>query len=883
MPAELRATYRVQMHAGFGFDDAAAIVDFLAALGISHLYCSPYLQSAPGSTHGYDVVNYGQVNRELGGAAAHSRLCAALARQGLGQVLDIVPNHMAINVPENRWWWDVLENGPASLYAAYFDVDWDSPEQRLLNAVLLPVLGDHYGKVLEARGFSLHREAASFTIHYGEHRFPVAPRSLDTLLDDAARRCRSDTLAFLADAFSELPLPTATDLASVRRRHRDKEVLWTQLARLCSEEPAVASAIDSVVCEISRDPTAMHALLERQNYRLAFWRAASRDLGYRRFFDVNTLAGLRTEREEVFQETHALILRWLAEGVLDGLRVDHPDGLRDPEQYFQRLREAGPDSWIIAEKILQPGELLPASWPVAGTTGYDFLNRVGGLFVDPDGEKAFTDFYVVFTGEPADYPALVRAKKLLVLRELLGSDVRRLTNLLVEICESRPRYRDYTRHDLQQAVEELVANFAVYRTYVRAETGQISQRDAGTIAAAVEAAERARPDLDARLLDFLGALLALQISGPRESEWVMRFQQLTGPVMAKAVEDTAFYCFNRFASLNEVGGSPERFGVSVAEFHQACVEAQQRWPLAMLATSTHDTKRSGDVRARLALLSEIPAEWSDAVRGWSARNERYRRNEWPDRSMEYLLYQTLVGAWPINEVRLAGFAHKASREAKMHTSWRKPNAAYDEALRAFISGIFHDAEFQAALESFVRPLILPGRVNSLAQTLIQLTAPGIPDLYQGSELWDLSLVDPDNRSAVDYTHRRKLLADLDKLSVHEIWARLEEGLPKLWVIRQALSLRKKLSANFGWNGRFRPLEAEGAKARQIVAFTRGEQIATIVPRLILRLQGDWGDTTVELPEGHWQNTLSGEQVTGGRVRAAHVLKEFPVALLSKQA
>jgi (1->4)-alpha-D-glucan 1-alpha-D-glucosylmutase len=880
---ELRATYRVQLNAGFGFDAAASIVDYLASLGITHLYCSPYFQSAPGSTHGYDVVDHSQVNGELGGAEAHARLCGTLARHGLGQVLDIVPNHMAINVPENRWWWDVLENGPSSLYAAYFDVDWDPPEQRLLNTVLLPVLGDQYGRVLEAGELKVSRDGASFRVCYHQNSFPVSPRSLDSILEEAAGRCRSDTLAFLADAFSELPLPTATDVASVRKRHRDKEVLRSQLDRLCREEPAVASAIDGVVSEINRDPEALHALLERQNYRLVFWRAASRDLGYRRFFDVNALAGLRAENEEVFLETHDLVLRWLADETLNGVRVDHPDGLRDPEQYLWRLHKASPRAWIIVEKILEPGERLPESWPVAGTTGYDFLNKVGGLFIDPDGEKPLTDFYAEFTGARTDFAALVRQKKHLVLRELLGSDVNRLSGLLIEICERHRRYRDYTRDDLREALEEVAASFPVYRTYVRAEAGAISQTDARYIAEAIEAAKATRPDIDPRLLDFLHDLLMLRIRGPRESEWAMRFQQLTGPAMAKGLEDTVFYCFNRLVSLNEVGGAPSQFGVTTAHFHGACAETQQRWPLTMVTTSTHDTKRSEDVRARIALLSEIPTQWIEVVRQWSARNDRHRHNGWPDKNMEYLLYQTMVGAWPIEESRLARYAEKASREAKEHTSWNKPHAEYDEALQGFVSGLCRDEEFQAALELFVRPLVRAGRINSLAQTLIKLTAPGIPDLYQGSELWDLSLVDPDNRRPVNFAIRRKLLAEVEQLSVTEIWARLEEGLPKLWVTKQALGVRKKFPMLFGTESSYRPLNVAGAKAAHVVAFERGERVATIVPRLLIGLGNDWGDTTVELSAGHWQNCLTGEHLEGGWIPLAEALKEFPVALLHKEA
>ena len=882
MPREIRATYRVQLHAGFTLDDAAAIADYLAELGISHLYCSPYLQAGRGSTHGYDVVNPHLVNDELGGAEAHTSLWQTLQKHELGQVLDVVPNHMAITGHENPWWWDVLENGHSSRYAAYFDVDWDPPEARLRNTVLLPILGDHYGRVLEAGELRLERRDATFTVRYHDHLFPVSPRSLDSLLAVAAGRCQSDALAFTADAFGWLPLSTATDWTSVQRRHRDKEVIRGQLAHLLAERPEVATAIDAVIAEVNANPDALDALLERQNYRLAFWRSAARDLGYRRFFDINTLVALRMEDERVFADTHALVLKWLGAGILDGLRIDHPDGLRDPLVYCQRLHQAYPQAWIVVEKILEPGERLPDTWPVAGTTGYDFLNHVGGLFVDPHGERPLTELYTAFTGESSDYAALVREKKHQILHELLGSDVNRLTALFVEICERFRRHRDYTRHELHEALREVIACFPVYRSYVQAETGHVSDDDTRYINEAVERAKGYRPELDEALFDFLRDLLLLRTGGTLETELVMRFQQLTGPTMAKGLEDTAFYCFNRLVSLNEVGGDPSRFGVSVGEFHRTCLEAQRRWPRAMLATSTHDTKRSEDVRARLYLLSEIPERWGEAVHRWAALNDQHRRSDWPERNTEYLFYQTLVGAWPIGVERMTDYMEKAVREAKVHTSWTNINHEYEAALRAFIKGVFADREFLADLDAFVTPLVEPGRVNALAQTLVKLTAPGVPDLYQGTELWDLSLVDPDNRRPVDYQLRRRLLADLHGATPEVIWARRHEGLPKLWVIHQALSLRRQRPELFGPHGEYRPLTAGGERAGHVVAFARYNAAVTVVPRLGLRLDGPWAETTLELPPGQWRNELTGEGVGGGMVRTGELLARFPVCLLSRQ-
>ncbi len=879
MATEIIATYRIQLHSGFDFYAAAAHADYLASLGVSHVYCSPYLQAVPGSAHGYDVINHHQVNIELGGSDAHEQFCRALERHGLGQVLDIVPNHMAIVGRGNPWWWDVLENGPSSRYASYFDVEWDHPEAKLRNTVLMPVLGDHYGRVLEKRELELKREGGRFIIRYHDHVFPVSPRSLDTLLAKAAQQCGSDDLSFIADALERLPPSTAIDRIAVQRRHRDKEVLHGQLARLCRERPAVASAVDRVIEEMNGDPDQLDALIERQNYRLAFWRTAGRELGYRRFFDINTLVGLRAEDERVFADTHALILQWLDEGILDGVRVDHPDGLRDPEHYFDRLHSACPRAWIVAEKILEPEEELPRTWRIAGTTGYDFMFRVNNLLVDPAGEQPLSQIYAEFTGETIDFPTLIREKKHLIMREVLGSDLNRLTALFVDICERNRRHRDYTRHELHEVLREVVAWLPVYRTYTRAQSGQISDSDLRTITNSVAAARANRSDLDGDLFDFFRDILLLRVSGDLENELVMRFQQVTGPVMAKGVEDTAFYCFNRLVSLNEVGGDPGRFGLSLKQFHHTCQKAQTLWPRSMLATSTHDTKRSEDVRARINLLSEIPKLWSEAVSKWAKHNERYRSNGLPDRNMEYLMYQTLVGAWPIDAHRVIAYMEKASREAKTHTSWTNPNPLYDRSLAAFVEASMRDLQFTADLQQFVEPLIQPGRINSLSQTLLKLTAPGIPDFYQGTELWNLSLVDPDNRRPVDYDLRRRLVSALDTMAADLVWEGAEEGIPKLWVIRQALRLRA--SGMCAPDNSYRAIYARGAKADHVVAFARGERAITVVPRFLMKLGGRWDDTSLALPPGQWLNYFT-EEIFQDEVQIAALLKRFPVALLALQ-
>jgi (1->4)-alpha-D-glucan 1-alpha-D-glucosylmutase len=625
-----------------------------------------------------------------------------------------------------------LEKGPSSAYASYFDVDWNPLEERLGNRILLPILEDHYGRVLESGEIRLGQEQGRFSVHYHDHRLPVAPGSLVGILDRAAESSLSDQLAFIADTLRYLPLPKAHEPENTWRWRRNWTFIQALLTRALEEFPKARNAVDKVLEEVGASPDLLDAFLDEQNYRLAFWRAAARDLGYRRFFDINTLIGIRVEDKDVFSDTHRLVLEWLHGGVLDGVRIDHPDGLRDPEEYFQRLRQAAPDAWIVVEKILHPGERLPATWPVAGTTGYDFLNLLGGLFVDPSGENPLTNFYAEFTGEQTDYRTIAREKKHQVLHELLASDVNRLTDLVVRICERHRRYRDYTRWEINEAIRELIACFPVYRTYVRAQQNETRQEDRGIIGEAIVAAKTFRPELDRDLFDFLQSLLLLEHRGDLESEWVMRFQQLTGPATAKGIEDTAFYCYNRLIALNEVGGDPSRFGVTVEAFHQAMAEAANHHPHTMLATSTHDTKRSEDVRARLALLSEIPEDWAQAVRRWSAQSEQYRVEDVPDRNTEWLLYQAVVGAWPIDTKRVITFMEKAVREAKVHTSWTQPEARYEKALREFVGALLDDREYRSDVEKFVSSLVEPGRINSMSKVLIKLTAPGVPDFYQGS-------------------------------------------------------------------------------------------------------------------------------------------------------
>lgn len=877
-----RSTYRLQLHAGFTFDQAGEIAGYLKALGISHVYASPYLEAAPGSTHGYNVVDHEKVNKELGGEEGHKRFCQRLAGLGLGQVLDIVPNHMATG-PENHYWWDVLENGPSSRYATWFDIDWHSPEVKLRNKVLIPVLGDQYGRVLKENQIRIEQACAQFRIRYLDNLFPLAPRSLAVPLTRAAESARNPTLNFIADSLARLPEPDAADKEGSLSRHRDKTVIYELLRRLCEEHPEIQCTIGTAMNELNGNLDALDEFLNLQHYRLAYWRTADQDLGYRRFFDVNTLIGVRVERPHVFEATHRRILDWLKDGTLDGIRVDHPDGLRDPQQYFERLRSRAPEAWILGEKILEPEESLRASWPIEGTTGYDFLNACNRLLVHDEGLKELTAIYANFTKEPVDFEAIAHDKKLNVEHEALGSDVNRLASIFVEICENNRDRRDYTRAEIRRALREMAACLPVYRTYVVPERDEITDEDRNLIDRAVAQAKASRLDLDPGLLDFMADVLALRARGALESEFLLRFQQFTSPVMAKGVEDTAFYCFNRMIGLNEVGGSPGLNGITMDEFHRFCAGRQTECPYTMNTLSTHDTKRSADVRARLAVLTEIPARWKSALYRWSRRNAPFRTGRFPDANTEYFLYQTLIGAWPISADRLTEYMLKATREAKQQTSWTQTNPEFEGALKRFIEHILASQEFIAEVEAMLAKVLPAGRINSLAQTLVQYTAPGVPDTYQGSELWDLHLVDPDNRGEVDYAIRQSMLAELEGgLCAQEILRRMDTGMPKLWVIYKALGLRREKPEWFDADAEYTPLAADGPKKEQLLGYLRGGNVAAVVPRWNVKLGGSWAGTTIELPQGRWRNVLTGVEFKGGHVRAQSLLSHFPVALLARE-
>ncbi|MBK7580293.1 MAG: malto-oligosyltrehalose synthase [Myxococcales bacterium] len=876
-----KSTYRLQLQPEFTLDQAGELADYFEALGVSHAYLSPHLQAASGSTHGYDVVDHSRVNAELGGEAAHERMHAALSARGIGVVVDLVPNHMSIGTDANRWWWDILENGRASLYASYFDVDWHALEQKHENRVLLPILGKHYGTELEAGNIRLERRGGNFVVVVYDRTLPMAPLSLPEVLEAAAIACGSDELRFCAEAVARLPAPTTTDPAEVRARERDRRVLGQLLARLFREQPEVGAAVDRELSAIVSDFERLDALLERQNYRLSHWRAARHDLAYRRFFDVSELAALRVEDETVFAETHGLVLDWVRRGIADGLRVDHPDGLRDPEAYLRRLRESAPDAWLVIEKILEPGERLPETFPVDGTTGYDFMRFLTGLQLDPEGSRALAVVFERFSGEArGDFSEFVRENKRKALRELLGADLDRLAVVGRALCEQHRESRDFTTEEIRQALKEIAACMPVYRTYLRA--GHPPRpADSELLHAALSRVRRERPEIDPELLDVLTPVLNGTRTGPRETDLALRFQQLTGPAMAKGAEDTAFFAWGHLLCTLEVGHDPGEPCVSLEQFHAECARRATELPHSMLSNSTHDTKRSADVRARLCLLSECATYWGDTLDAVWEKAERYVE-EPLDRATLHYFFESWVGAAPVTAERLENHMLKAVREAKTHTAWTHPNLRYEQALAAFCRACFTDESVRREIEQLVGFLRPAWCSSALAQHLLLLTAPGVPDLYQGNELWDLSLTDPDNRRPVDFQLRRRLLQEVGSMSAETALARSNEGLPKFLVTARALALRKRAPEHFV-GAAYEPVLASGPRADRVVAFMRSDRVLTLAPRLCLGVaERGWQDTTLSVPRGSWRDVLSGQSWHAGEHRVAELLGRFPVALLERE-
>lgn len=849
-----RSTYRLQLGPDLGFADARRLVPRLARLGVDHLYLSPVLQAVPGSTHGYDVADHTRLSGDLGGRPAFDELATAADEAGLGIVVDIVPNHMSIASPSaNRWWWDVLENGPASRYAAHFDINWESPESRQEDTVLLPILGDHYGKILEARELRLERGGAGFVVRYFDHVLPLSPRSVVALLRPLVGVVDEPELGFVVDALAHLPMGHGGELGRdvIERRHRDLTVLKRLLAGLLVDD-AVSSAVDERLAAASADDDLLHEILERQHYQLAHWRRGLRDLDYRRFFDIDTLIGLRIEDPRVFDDTHRLLLELVASGAVHGLRVDHPDGLTDPGGYLARLADASGGVWTVVEKILEPAEHLPG-WSVAGTTGYDFAHAAGGVFRDPRGLEAIVSHWSEEV-DAADWETTVDRAKHEVLRTVLASDVVWLADLGLRVCEHDRRHRDYTRHDLTQAVRSLVASYPVYRTYVRPGLPPTDEDRAVIEASAKRAAERdeVAPDL----LEFLVSVLTGEHAGnDLADEFMRRFQQLTGPAMAKSVEDTAFYRYLPLASANEVGGNPGDATRSVAELHEHNERMHRDWPTTMTTLSTHDTKRSADVRARLDALTERAAEWTDLLSRWVPRIDDWWTVD-PDRRTTVLALQTMVGAWPIDRDRLVQYLEKATKEAKLRTSWTDGDPAFDAALGVLVERLFDDESLRDELGTLVETVTLPGRRNSLALHLLLLASPGVPDLYQGNELWDLSLVDPDNRRPVDHELRSSLLQQLQEDGGPQLpLADDDVGIHKLWLVHRALDLRNRRPASFGPGpaGRYERLSA----GDHVVAFGRGDDV---VVAAATRSGPSVG--SVDLPAGEWTDVLTGDMRTG---------------------
>ncbi|HWE54058.1 MAG TPA: malto-oligosyltrehalose synthase [Acidimicrobiales bacterium] len=879
-----RATYRLQLQAGFGFDEAAAVVDYLVDLGISDLYVSPILQAASGSTHGYDVVDHSRLSEDLGGDEAFGRLHRELMRRSMGLTVDIVPNHMAIDGPNNRWWWDVLENGPSSLYATYFDIDWPGEDGRHEPTVLVPVLGDRYGRVLDEHEVRVVRTGSSFTLRYFDHELPVSPRTLDTILGGAAKAQGDDDLLALADEFAHLPHASLSEPSAVRMRHDHKERLAERLAVLLSDRPELGKAVDAEIESLNIDAEDMDALLRRQNYRLAYWRTARDELDYRRFFNIETLVGVRVEDDQVFSDTHATIGRLVRDGAVDGLRVDHIDGLHDPDGYLQRLNRLAPDAHVFVEKILESDEHLPTSWPVSGTTGYDFLAQVTDAFVDRAGEGPLTTCYTQLTGEPGRYEDVVLEAKFQVMRDELAPEVERLAKLLHSVCENHRGQRDRTRAEVATALQAVLAAFPVYRTYARPER-LLDPTDARHVDQAVRAAKEIAPGVDQDLIGFVGELLRLEHPGGPEARFAQMFPQLSAPVMAKGAEDTAFYRYNRLISLNEVGGDPGRFGRPLDDFHRASLATASTWPETMLTLATHDTKRSPYVRARISLLSELPEYWEEAVTQWFGMTDHHAGDRGPDYNARYLLFQTLVGTWPIATDRLVAYMDKAAKEAKVHTSWSDGDAEYDEALRNFVTSTVSDDRFVLALEEFLqRQRISPlGRAAAVAQHAVLLTCPGIPDIYQGTETWDNSLVDPDNRRPVDFRALASALGEVsgwpDDILARE-YDRSAEHRAKLWLTNRLLTHRRERPECYD-NRSYEPLTVRGEKADHLIAFTRPD-LVVLVGRHLWGLGGDWGGTTIELPPGRWRSVVgpAGEE-HGGQHRVGGFLGHGPVAVLER--
>jgi (1->4)-alpha-D-glucan 1-alpha-D-glucosylmutase len=964
------ATYRLQLGPQLTFDDVTDLLPYLQELGVGDCYTSPFFETSSSGSHGYDVSDHNRLRDELGDEPAFRRLAAALRERGLGLLIDLVPNHMGIACNRNARWLDVLEKGPTAPSATYFDIDWAPAKADLAGKVLLPILGDAYGTVLESGQLKLVLDERGFSVRYYDTMLPLAPRSFARILgyrlEELNERLGAEHpelrgLKSLIAWFTTIPSDADTGVERLTGRQAQIERGRTRLLEVLDAAPPVREFVEENVRRFNGTPgdppsfDLLDGLLADQAYRVAYWRVAGEEINYRRFFDINELAAIRMEDPAVFEEAHRLVFRLVGEGVVTGLRVDHPDGLYAPAEYLHRLQagcarvlgRSDDAFYVVAEKILAPGEHLPEGWATAGTTGYEFLNLVNGIFVDRSQARAMEQMYARLIRLRPPFGEIVDECKRLIMETSMASEINMLAHRLDRISEKHRSSRDFTLGSLTTALREIIAAFPVYRTYVgerfgdapdprAAESGAgaaaapgaglvVSPQDREYIARAVTVARRRTPTMSALVYDFVHDVLTLKFpewanedDRAERLDFVRRFQQITGPVTAKGYEDTVLYRFNRLVSLNEVGGDPSRFGASIAEFHAANAERRARSPHALSATATHDTKRGEDVRARINVLSEIPIEWRARVGAWQKLNRKLREavdgRPTPGANTEYLIYQTLVGAWPIDAERLRAYVLKATREAKSHTSWINPNARYDETLARFVDAILDPARSSRFLDDFTTfqaRVAHFGAINSLAQTLVKITAPGVPDFYQGTELWDLSLVDPDNRRPVDWSHRRRVLAELeatiaaagDRAALtQELVKTREDGRVKMYLIREALAFRARRRALYE-RGDYRPLEVHGAWAEHVCAFARtgdGGAAVTVIPRLLARRGPDtlphglgyWADTWLELPAeltGRYTNVLTGEALqtttTAGKagLPLGGVLAAFPVALLDRQA
>jgi (1->4)-alpha-D-glucan 1-alpha-D-glucosylmutase len=862
-------TYRLQMHQGFPLSAATDILPYLKKLGISHVYLSPCLQAAPGSAHGYDVADPTKINSELGGEAAWTAFTAQARAQGLKVLLDIVPNHMSAS-RSNPWWEDVLTHGPYSKFSDYFDIRM---REHTPYRIEICSLGKTYGQAIDAGELTLVLEDGLPRVAHFDNSWPLAPRSWDLLLQSATESVfgpATDSIRRLA------ALPDQQIGTTEKRAYAD----LTSEAHAALRAYASDGRLERSIATINEDHDQIDAILQQQYFSLHHWKLSGELSNYRRFFDVDSLIGIRTESPEVFDAGHQRIRRMIEDEEIDGLRIDHPDGLRDPAQYFKTLRSMLPEGRIYIEKILENDERLDGSWDVDGTVGYDFLSKVNRLWMDDQRIDALTGTYFDFTQQSVNISTVIRQKKRDIIDSSFSADLNRLVRSALAIARSDRSTSDISARHLHEALIALTIALPLYRTYRTRSC--IDEADQRILNDTTQRARSASPHVDAAAFDFVLTLLTKPVLSDDEAAFAAEWQQLAPAVMAKGVEDTTFYCFDRLLSCNEVGASASLIGISNDKFHEYCHHLSERWPNNQLATSTHDNKRSEDVRTRISILSEIPDRWAEALHQWSQLTESSWKNRTPDRHAEYLLYQTLIGAWPITPERCWQYMLKASREAKLRTSWHEPNASYEASIKGFNDGVFDNEEFLKSLEAFIQPLILPGRINSLAQTLVKMVAPGVPDFYQGTELWDLSLVDPDNRRPVDYDERARLLERSTTLSGPEALSEWDSGLPKLWVISRLLQLRHARPDDFSPSSKYQPLVAQGSRLGNVLAFRRGENLIAAVPRLLTSVANDWADTRLPLPQGTWRHAFTNE-VVAGPASASDLFGGFPVALLIRES